>query len=90
MRVAKVHVRGRFGITGLHSVSALRSARNHKFALVAGHFRQPVRRPDLWVVYLRVRPGGWRITYAATGFRAIEPKVRVPCDIWPPFAEPSC
>jgi len=89
-RLAKTRVTRRFHISGLHSLTSVRSKRNARFALVSGHYRRPARRPDAWVVYLRVTDQRWRIIYAAVGFRAFEPKVAVPCDIWPPLAEPSC
>jgi hypothetical protein len=88
--VAEHHIVARFRISNLHGVFALRSKRNPRFALVSGHYRRPARRPDLWVVYLRVRGARWRVLYSGIGFRAVRPKVRVPCDIWPPFSEPSC
>jgi hypothetical protein len=91
IRSAKAHVSKRFGIGGLHSVQGLRSKRNRTWAAVNGYYRKPRRQPDLWVVYLRVREGRWRVTYSGIGRRAIEPKVPgVPCDVWPPFSEPSC
>jgi hypothetical protein len=91
IRVAKGHVIKRFGIGRLHSVQGLRSKRNRTWAAVNGYYRKPKRQPNLWVVYLRVRDGRWRITYSGIGRRAIEPKVPgVPCDVWPPFSEPSC
>jgi hypothetical protein len=88
---AKGHVINRFGIGRLHSMQGLRSKRNRTGAAVNGYYRRPKRQPNLWVVYLRVRDGRWRLTYSGIGRRAIEPKVPgVPCDIWPPFSEPSC
>lgn len=88
--VAKTYVTERFRISGFYSVRAKRSKRNPRYALVTGYYRRPQRQPNLWVVYLRVREGRWRIHYAGVGARAIEPKIRVPCDIWPPFSEPAC
>jgi type II secretory pathway pseudopilin PulG len=91
IRSAKTHVSQRFGISGLHSVQGLRSKRNRTWAAVNGYYRKPRRQPNLWVVYLRVRDGRWRVTYSGIGRRAIEPRVPgVPCDVWPPFSEPSC
>jgi hypothetical protein len=91
IRVAKAHITTRFEITGLHSMQGLRSKRNRTWAAVNGYYRKPRRQPNFWVVYLRLRDGRWRVTYSGIGGRAIEPNVRgVPCDIWPPFSEPSC
>ena len=91
VRIAKAHVGARFRIRGLYSVRRFGSKRNRTWAVVNGYYRRPQRQPNLWVVYLRVRDGRWRVTYSGIGRRAIEPRVPgVPCDIWPPFSEPSC
>jgi hypothetical protein len=90
VRLARAHVVKRYQIGGLYSVRAKRSKRNPTFAVVTGYYRRPARQPNTWVVYVRAREGRWRIYYSAIGVKALEPRIRVPCDIWPPFSEPSC
>jgi hypothetical protein len=90
VRIAKTHVVKRFRIGGLYSIRGKRSKRNATFAAVTGYYRRPARQPNTWVVYVRAREGRWRVYYSAIGVKALEPDIRVPCDIWPPFSEPSC
>lgn len=90
--LAKTHVTKRFSIGGLYSVRARRSARDPSWAAVTGYYRRPPARgkPNWWAVYLRARGNSWKAVWSGRGFAASEPKVRAPCDIWPPLSEPSC
>lgn len=87
---AKTHVAARFSVGGLYSVRGRRSSRDASWAVVTGYFRRPRARPNWWAVYLRARGGSWKVVWSGKGFAAAEPRVRAPCDIWPPLSEPSC
>ncbi|MGZ8702278.1 MAG: hypothetical protein ACXWZY_08320 [Gaiellaceae bacterium] len=87
---AKAHMVKRFSIGGLYSVRGARSARDPSWVVVTGYYRRPRARPNWWAAYLRPRGSAWRVVWSGRGFAASEPKVRAPCDIWPPLSEPSC
>jgi hypothetical protein len=94
LRVAKAHVVAGYRIGALQSVVSLRSVRDPRWALVDGYYGKPKRSsgPGLWAVWLRLSAGRWVVRYSGLDARAIRPpaRLKVPCDLRPAFAEPSC